>query len=98
MGPAEMPKGVMQLLSLLTTWYPCLGDLPPDLRVLQLFQASDKSSNGLMARSVIAHIFGQCGSFTDSELKQLLDPVTNLQDCVEYQKLLAYIFNGVKVA
>lgn len=98
MGPDEMPRGVVELVRLLTTWYPCLGQLPDDLRVLRHFQEADQSSTGLIARSVIAHVLLQCGSFTDAELRQLLDPVSNAQDRVEYQKLLAYLFQGIAVA
>lgn len=97
MSAVEMPRGVVELLRLLTAWYPCLGELPGDIRVLRHFLEADQSSSGLISRSVISHVFAECGTFSDAELKQLLDPVSNEQDRIEYQKLLAYIFKGIPV-
>lgn len=95
-GPSA-PKEVVQLLVLLSDWYPALGDLPPHLRVLHNFQEADKSSSGLISRSVVTQVLSQIGNFTEAEIQNLLDEVSTPEqdDSVDYQKFLAYVFKGI---
>lgn len=94
MSGVYIPKEVMELFLQLKQWYPSLGELPADLRVLRYFQEADESQCGMISRAAVGHVLAQCGSFSEAELQQLLDPVCKQQDRVEYQKFLAYVFKG----